>query len=114
MRVVLVASAALLIACGPKVKSYAYMELQALPYDHEVAVFSETLPECEYEQVGLIAADDMERTKDRAREMGADGVIGTVDAESQSQNPKSAVCGTPRCLTFNTVAIRFSDPACRY
>ena len=114
MRVGLVVFAALFIACGPKVKSYAYMEIPALPSDQEVVVFAETLPECEYEQVGLIAADDLKRTKDRARKMGADGIIGTVEADSSGNNPKAAVCGTPKCVTFNTVAIRFSDPACRY
>ena len=104
---------ACLIGCGPKVKSFTYVDVPPLPSYTDVAVFADSLPTCEYEQVGLIASDDMKRTLDRARKMGADGVIGTVLAESSTASPKSAVCGTPKCVTFNTVAIRFSDPACR-
>ena len=103
----------LVAGCGPKVKSYAYLNLESLPSDQDVVVFAETLPGCEYEQVGLIAANDLKRAKDRARKMGADGLIGDPEAESGSNRAKAAVCGTPNCVTFNTVAIRFLDPTCR-
>ena len=79
-----------------------------------MAVFADSVPECAYEQVGLIASDDMKRTLNRARDMGADGVIGTPLAQAESGSPKTAVCGTPNCVTFNTVAIRFTDPGCRH
>lgn len=113
-RVAAVSFAFLFIGCGPKIKSYEYIDLPPLPSDHEVVVFSDSLPECSYQQVGLIASDDMRRTLNRARDIGADGVIGTVEAGGDSSDPKTAICGTPQCVTFNTVAIRFTDPDCRH
>lgn len=112
-RLALAVTAALVVACGARIKSYNYMELPPLPADQEVAVFADVLPTCPYDQVGLIASDDMKDTLERARQMGADGVIGTPQAESDTGGAKAAVCGTPRCVTFNTVAIRFTDPTCR-
>ncbi len=111
-RTCLLLAAVLLIGCGPKVMSQAQIDLDPLPADQEVVVFASDLPECAYEVVGIIASDDLEATIKRAREMGADGVIGTVLAESESSASQAGACGTPRCVQFNTVAIRFTDPSC--
>lgn len=100
-----------LAACGPKVKSQVRVQLDPLPSDHEVKVFASDLPRCSYEEVGLIASDDMEKTLNRARDMGADGVIGTILAERE-RSDAVAICGTPNCVQYNTVAIRFTDPSC--
>ena len=101
-----------LAACGPKVKSQVRVQLDPLPSDHEVKVFSSELPQCPYEEVGIIASEDMTKTLNRAREMGADGVIGTVLAEDGRPAANTSICGTPNCVHYNTVAIRFTDPAC--
>ncbi len=108
----MIAAAALAAACGPGVKKYVIVELDPLPSTAEVKVFASDLPSCEYEQVGLIASQDLEETLKEARQMGADGVIGTVLAQ-QGQPQKAAICGTPNCLQYNTVAVRFTDPSCR-
>ncbi len=101
-----------LIGCGPKVMSQVKVALDPLPPDQEVMVFATDLPECAYEVVGIIASNDLEATKKRAREMGADGVIGTVLAESGSSASRAGACGTPSCVQYNAVAIRFTDPSC--
>ncbi len=111
-RTCLLVAAVLLIGCGPKVMSQVKLELDPLPPDQDVTVFASDLPECAYEVVGIIASDALEATKKRAREMGADGVIGTVLAESESTASQAGACGTSRCVQFNTVAIRFTDPGC--
>jgi hypothetical protein len=103
----------LLVACGPKVESRVQVQLDPLPKDTEVKVFASDLPTCEYEQVGLIASEDLGATLTRAREMGANGVIGTVLADTTSSaSPRSPWCPTTNCIQFNTVAIRFTDPGC--
>ena len=43
--------------------------------------------------------------------MGADGVIGTILAQ-EGQSDRASTCGTPNCVQYNTVAIRFTDPSC--
>ncbi len=111
-RTCLLLAAVLLIGCGPKIKSQVKVALDPLPPDQDVMVFATDLPECAYEVVGIIASNDLEATKQRAREMGADGVIGTVLAESDSSAGRAGACGTPNCVQFNTVAIRFTDPGC--
>jgi len=101
------------LACSPSLKTQVQVPLQPLPSDAEVKVFPDSLPKCPYEQVGLIASHDLEKTLKAAREMGADGVIGTVLATHPQGPNGGALCGTPKCVEFNTVAIRFEDPACR-
>lgn len=103
----------LLAACGPKIKSQARVELDPLPADHEVKVFADELPRCAYEEVGIIGSEDLDATLERARKMGADGVIGTVLAETARPPADASICGTPSCIQYNTVAIRFTDPDCR-
>lgn len=103
----------LLVACGPKVESRARVQLDPLPKDSEVKVFAGDLPTCPYEQVGLIASEDLGATLNRAREMGANGVIGTVLADTASSaSRQSPWCPTTNCIHYNTVAIRFTDPEC--
>ena len=102
----------MLAACGPKVESMTRVELDPLPKDYEVKVFADELPQCPYEEVGIIASKELDATLDRARKMGADGVIGTVLAEEGRPAADAAICGTPNCVQYNTVAIRFTDPGC--
>jgi len=102
----------LLTACGPKIKSQVRVELDPLPADYEVKVFADELPRCAYEEVGIIGSSDLDATLDRARKMGADGVIGTVLAEAARAPADATICGTPSCVQYNTVAIRFMDPTC--
>jgi len=102
----------LLAACGPKIKSQARVQLDPLPANTEVKVFADELPRCAYEEVGIIGSEDLDATLDRARQMGADGVIGTVLAEAGRKPADTTICGTPNCVQYNTVAIRFTDPTC--
>jgi len=75
-------------------------------------VFASELPTCAYEEVGLIASEDLDATLKQARQMGADGVIGTVLAEADRPAGDRSTCGTPNCVKYNTVAIRFTDRTC--
>jgi len=84
-------------ACGPSMKTQVRVELDPLPADHEVRVF---------------ASEDLDATLKKARQMGADGVIGTVLAEAGRPAGDARICGTPNCVQYNTVAIRFTDPTC--
>ena len=102
----------LVAACGPSMKTQVRVELDPLPADHEVQVFASDLPTCAYQEVGLIASEDLDATLKKARQMGADGVIGTVLAEAGRPAGDSSTCATPNCVKYNTVAIRFTDPAC--
>lgn len=108
----LIAAMVLGVACGPSMKTQVRVELDPLPADYEVKVFASDLPTCEYQEVGLIASEDLEATLKKAREMGADGVIGTVLAEAGRRASDTSTCATPNCVKYNTVAIRFTDPAC--
>lgn len=101
-----------LAACGPSMKTQVKVQLDPLPSNHEVKVFAEALPTCDYEEVGLIASENLEATLAEARKMGADGVIGTVLAQGGKSRSEASICGTPNCVQYNTLAIRFSDPAC--
>jgi hypothetical protein len=101
-----------LAACGPKLKSQVKVQLDPLPSDYDVKVFATDLPTCAYEEVGLIASDDLEKTLSKARKMGADGVIGTILAQ-EGQTDRASSCGTLNCVQYNTVAIRFTDPSCK-
>lgn len=103
----------LLAACGPSMKTQVKVKLDPLPSNHEVKVFAEALPTCAYQEVGLIASESLEKTIDAARKMGADGVIGTVLAQKDSSASQAGICGTPNCIQYNTLAIRFTDPSCR-
>jgi len=111
-RLWLFAAIVLVAACGPSMKTQVRVELDPLPADHEVKVFASDLPICEYQEVGLIASEDLDATLKKAREMGADGVIGTVLAEAARSAADRSTCATPNCVQYNTVAIRFTDPAC--
>jgi len=101
-----------LAACGPSLKTQVKVALDPLPANHEVKVFADALPTCAYEEVGLIASQDLKATLDAARKMGADGVIGTVLAEAARSPSEASICGTPKCVQYNTLAIRFTDPSC--
>jgi hypothetical protein len=105
---------ALLLGCGPKIESQTFAEFPALPSDQEIQVFPEDLPECPYEQVGIIASESVEATKKRASEMGAHAVIGTALAKARPTDPRKNICGTRKCVQYNTVAIRFTDPECMH
>ncbi len=111
-RVWLLAAMVFATACGPSMKTQVRVELDPLPADHEVKVFASDLPTCAYEEVGLIASEDLDATLKKARQMGADGVIGTILAEAGRPAGDARICGTPNCVQYNTVAIRFTDPAC--
>jgi hypothetical protein len=101
------------LACSPSLKTQVQVQLQPLPSDADVKVFPDSLPACPYQQVGLIASHDMDKTLKAARRMGADGVIGTVLATPSKDPDGAPLCGTRKCVEFNTVAIRFEDPSCR-
>jgi hypothetical protein len=101
-----------LAACGPSLKTQVKVELEPLPADQEVKVFAAELPTCAYQEVGLIASQSLKKTIDAARKMGADGVIGTVLAQEDGSGSEPGICGTLKCIQYNTLAIRFTDPAC--
>lgn len=96
--------------CAPAV--LLRQPLPPLPADHEVALFSEAVPACDFEEVAVVrittvgwprsSADDVyvQHLRKAARARGGDGVIGIRSGEDED----TALTGT---------IVRFQDPDCR-
>lgn len=99
--------------CAPCAPTVLLREPPApLPEDHEVALFSEALPTCEFEEIAVVRITTVgwphysdtiyvDHLKKAARVRGGDGVIGV----RAGQEDGTALIGT---------VIRFSDPECRH
>ncbi|MFW6079264.1 MAG: hypothetical protein ACODAE_06570 [Gemmatimonadota bacterium] len=121
---VVVAAAVAASACGPSVRSATFTERSPRPRDHPVRVYSTQLPECDYEELGLVRVSEgmafavsldamLDALRERAREMGGDAVVGvtqistteggTVTGQAVNLNTDDGLAGT---------VIRFSDADC--
>ena len=99
--------------CAPCAPAVLLREpLAPLSEDHEVTLFSEVMPTCDFQEVAVVritavgwprsSAEDVyvEHLKKAARARGGDGVIGVRSGEDE----KTALTGT---------IIRFRNPVCR-
>jgi hypothetical protein len=122
--IAIAACPALLVACGPAVRSAPFKSVPARPPDHEIMLFSTKLPSCPYDEIGLVTAkpeyrwnsheDVLEALKQRARKMGGDAVVGlsqqqtvnggTVWGSTVNINSSDALTGT---------VIRFTEEGCK-
>lgn len=121
----LVATASLLaVGCAPSVDSTRFSDMTPRPPGHEIRLYSTLVPECPYEEVGLVTGtkkvpwtsgdEVLAAIRVRAREMGGDAIVGlgqtrrvtggTAVGESVSLDSKTELSGT---------VVRFTEPECR-
>ena len=99
--------------CAPCAPAVLLREpLEPLSEDHEVSLFSEVMPRCDFQEVAVIRITTVgwprsstkdvyvQHLKKAARARGGDGVIGIRSGEDES----TALTGT---------IVRFRDPDCR-
>lgn len=120
----LVATAGFLLAgCGPAVQSTPFASFPARPAEHPIRLYSTKVPECPYEEVGLVSArrryglvvsmtEVLEALKARAREMGGDAVLRVSEGRVVSGGGQDAVTVSSTSVLSGTV-IRFARPDCR-
>ncbi|HEX7118409.1 MAG TPA: hypothetical protein VF212_06455 [Longimicrobiales bacterium] len=114
----------LLLACGPAVRSTPFGDFPPRPAGEEIRLYSTKLPECPYEEIGLISAtrkdpwtpmeEVLAALLERVRQMGGQAVVGlgevqrvgsgTVVGQAVSLDRESALSGT---------VIRFTEPDCQ-
>jgi hypothetical protein len=122
------AAAALLLAgsaagCGPSIDSARFNGApRPQPRTAEVQIFSAKLPECAFEELGIVTGkrrvswtsldEVLEALRVRAREMGGDAIVrlGASEAVEAGVYQGGANVGTVPSLS-GTV-IRFSNPGC--
>jgi hypothetical protein len=112
------------IGCAPGVSSTRFSEVAPHPADHEIRLYSTLVPECPYEELGLVSGKAkvpwtsgdavLASVRDRARAMGGDAIVGlgqvrrvtggTAVGESVSLDTTTELSGT---------VVRFTDPECR-
>jgi hypothetical protein len=113
-----------LAGCAPNVRGVWFDERPApRPADHPIQLYSTRVPECPYEEVGLIQSrestlalrtpmqDVLDALRRGAREMGGDAVI-LRPIEATSAGGESAAPLNPSAGLGGTV-IRFTDPNCQ-
>lgn len=119
-RVVLLILAALVGACSPSVRNTTFLPQlpPARPDDHPIRVYYSRLPECEYEEIGLVTSSrpsqfvSMEQVRAaliaEARRMGGDAVV--------NLNEQSVVSGGGEYIdadrALQGTVVRFTDAAC--
>jgi hypothetical protein len=117
-------AALLFAACGASVHSARFVTRDPRPPGQEVIVYSSKLPECAYEEIGVVTGsprtgftsmqDVLEAVRERARKLGGDAIVGlgparhvsgaSVVGETISIDSKTSLSGT---------VVRFTDEGCR-
>jgi hypothetical protein len=111
----------IIAGCGPRVRSARFGEQPAPREDGPpIQVFSTRLPECPYEELGLVRVEKghgltslqamLDAMRDRARRMGGDAVVG-VGHISTAEGGATAGSVTTGAGLAGTV-IRFTDAGC--
>lgn len=114
-------------ACGPSIQSARFTPGVAPPARAgagEVLVFSTRLPECAFEEIGLVTGKPrgfwtsletvLENMRERAREMGGDAIVGL--GTSEVVTGASQAGGSVSLQTADRLAgtvVRFEDADCR-
>ena len=103
-----------LAGCGPNIQTFALSE----PYPargpaEPIVVSSVAIPECPYEELGLVTVREtfdvhgpaiLEAVKDEARRLGGDAVLGLTPVHKVKGRGGDGLTGT---------VVRFTDPECR-
>jgi hypothetical protein len=111
----------IVVGCGPRVTSARFGEQPAPREDGPpIQVFSTKLPECPYEEVGLVRVEKrhgmtsmqamLDAMRDRARRMGGDAVVGVGHTSAVEGGAAAGTVTTAAGLT-GTV-IRYTGAAC--
>ncbi len=104
-------SVAAVSGCSPAVRSTAFVQRPSMPTDHEIRIYRATMPECPYEEIGIVSSRQrnklismdkvLEAAKERARKMGGDAIIGLSE---QTGHRGRCVWGKP----WRSTEIQFS------
>ena len=110
-------------SCGPSIDSARFDGApRPQPRTAEVQIFSAKLPECPFEELGIVTGkrkvvwtsldEVLDALRVRAREMGGDAIVrlGAAEAVSAGMYPNGTSVNTSPSLS-GTV-IRFTDPGC--
>jgi hypothetical protein len=116
--------AMVMAGCGPSIQSTRFMAARPEPTSGEILLYSTKLPECPYDEVGLISGkrrnfwvsmeDVLEEMKVRAREMGGHAIVGIGSGEvvtGATQSGNAVSLDTTELLTGTVV--RFPEAQCR-
>lgn len=135
MRISTVVLVLLLAGCGPTVQSMTLSPEQfpARQADHPIPIYRSSVPQCAFEEVGLLIGSPRWRSLDRlaermradARRMGGDAIIalstpqpasgGSVVGVSMQDASPALIVGTvagDESRQFVATVIRFADPLC--
>lgn len=124
-RAILLTGVSILTAgCGPAIQSTRFRDTVPEPTTGEILLYSLKLPECPYDELGLISGkrrgfltsldDVLERMRERVREMGGHAIVGLGASEVVT-----GASGVGQAVTVDTTdrlagtVIRFTDPDCR-
>lgn len=118
-------------ACASGIDSAVFMNAQPLPPDADVRIHRTTVPDCPYDELGLITWRPMhgfqklqtgvDRMRDRAREMGGHAIIGFSIGERQNgttttinSDSTSVVIGSSvdTETTVSGTVVRYRDGGC--
>lgn len=129
--------ALLLVGCsrGPAIESMVFLPTPAaaLAVDAPVRIYRNSLPRCEFEEVGLIRTwgggldRQAEALRKRARQMGGAAIVGLTQAEQSSPGRAEVTTTVPdsgrvvsvasfhvdRVNVLSGTVFRFLDPGCR-
>jgi hypothetical protein len=121
----LIAGVSLVVTgCAPSVQATRFSQLPPRPTDQEVLLYSTKIPECPYDEIGLVSGKPrtpwtsgdrvLAAVRARALELGGDAIVGlgqvrrvtggTAVGESVSLDTTTDLTGT---------IVRFTDPDCR-
>jgi hypothetical protein len=117
-------------ACGPAVQSAVYTAPPP-PHapDHDVRIYSATLPRCEFREIGRVSAQRsgprqsdqrlIAAMRERARAMGGDAIVGLRETSAGDGSTlivpvgNVAIGSGGSTLRFSGTVVRFVDPECR-
>lgn len=111
----------ILAGCGPRVRSAQFGE-QPAPREGgpPIQVLSTKLPECPYEELGLVRVEKghgltslqamLDAMRDRARRMGGDAVVGVGHISAVEGSVSAGTVTTAGGLAGTVV--RYTDAAC--
>lgn len=78
--------ASVLAGCSPAIQSATFQEFEPRPTNHEIRLYGESVPQCEYVEVGTLQVtkrnafvsieEVTQAMQDEARKMGGEAVIG--------------------------------------
>ena len=107
--------------CAPALRSTVFQSLPPQPVDHPIAIFQTKLPDCPYDEVGIVSsrqrnkfismASALAALKTRAREMGGDAILG-LGERNEVQGFVGSTGVMDRDPVLSGTVIRFRERDC--